>query len=421
MPLLISNKRVNRISGPISMHILYPNLNSDYIKLFPKAPIFILFGDEHFSDKGYCIVQKADKDRIIHYHIFDKEFLQLFSDQVGDDGVDFYLEGGAKNHDFSKENEIITTSLSGKVGPMYELWKLFRECYRNTRMGREPAKDSGCDAIKNIRWQSSDIRFFGQYDGNSILFEFNNALYSMNAIKKIQEIIARQPIAYKNCIEYLFLTQDQFINKYLENDESLIVKQLKKIKDDRQKTYLINMFKDYIDVEYNKVEKELLDVYMRLKDAMIRMSNYDLSEDYMKAYVYVDNAIIKGSLKQYIMFTILLHTKISDLYILARSHKYMAKTNEESKEESKEEIKYPLVNIIYYGDDHVNNLVTCLGKNYNSIKKIPTQDGPFLRCLSNLLGDTDLNTAITELKTYRSKGTTQEQDKSGGKPKRRTK
>ena len=416
MPLTINKKEIDLISGPISMHILYPNLDSEYINLFPKAPIFILFGDEHFDDKGYCTIQNDD-ERIVHFHVFNKEFLQLFSDQVGVDGVDFYIEAGAKTHDFSKENEIATRSLSGRFGPMYELWKLFRDCYRNTKMGREPAKDSGCDAIKNIRWQSSDIRYYGQYDGYLILFDFELVLSSRNAIESIKGIIARKHTMYKDCIEQMFLTQDDFIQKYLENDESLIVKQLKKIKNKNQKDYLINMFKKYIEVEYNKVEKKQLEVYMRLKDAMIRISNNDYSEDYKKAYDYVAYVIEEGFFRKYINFTRSIHTTISDLYILARSHKYMAQTNEESKEE----IKYPLVNIIYYGDYHVSNLVTCLGKNYSikiSVLTEPMKETYGKRCLG-MDDDFDLGKYITDLKQFRSKAITQ--DKSGGKHKRRTK
>jgi hypothetical protein len=74
------------------MYIVDPT--DEYLKIFPYAPILILFGDRHNDDKGYC-------DPVTN-KIFDTEFLQLISDAVAgnsekkeQDGiVDFYLEGG---------------------------------------------------------------------------------------------------------------------------------------------------------------------------------------------------------------------------------------------------------------------------------------------------------------------------------------
>ena len=421
MPLTIDKKKIDLISGPVSMHILDPT--PKYLELFPKAPIYILFGDHHFSDSGYCTLQNDD-ERIVHFNVFDKAFLQLFNDEVETNIIDLYLEGGAKTHDFSKENNFRTENASGRIGAMKELWKLFRECYSNTRMEREPAKESGCGNIKNIRWQSSDIRCFGQYEEYEIIqSEFENFARTKHRhtgedlILEFKKIIGLN-VYFKGYVEYILLTQEEFIKKYLYDDKSLIVKQLNKIKNQVQRDYLISMFENYIKTEYNKFTEDELKEFMIFNKAMIRMSNYDLSKEYNEACENVYTFISNESFSIYLDFNLHLFTLLPDLYILARSHKYMTQTKED---DSKEEIKYPLVNIVYYGDYHVDNLVTCLGRNYNVRKTYSTKEDDSLygtRCLG-IVEDFDLNAMITQLKQQRSEAI--QQDKSGGKHKRRTK
>jgi hypothetical protein len=163
MPLIINDKEVNYLSGPVSMYIYEPT--DGYLEEFPYAPILILFGDGHNSDANYC-GESAPK-------IFDTAFLRLISDAVAgnkekkeQDGiVDFYLEGG----------DLHTTLnyYETKKFPMEQLWNLFKDCYTNSRMeGRktilEKSKET-CEPIKNIRWQSGDARFFKKYR----LYDFN--------------------------------------------------------------------------------------------------------------------------------------------------------------------------------------------------------------------------------------------------------
>jgi hypothetical protein len=204
-------------------------------------------------------------------------------------------------------------------------------------------------------------------------------------------------VSFKGYVEHVLLTQEEFIEKYLYNDKSLIVKQLNKIKEGMQKEYLINMFKKYIKTEYDKVKEEQLKNFMLFNESMIRMINYDFSEDYKNAYDYVLNFIKGNSFTDYIDFNLHLFTLLPDLYILARSHKYMMQTNEE-----KGEIKYPLLNIVYYGDYHVENLIAYLKENY-SVQTFLTEDTyGGKRCLAIVDGpDTNLNKYIDDLKNFR--------------------
>jgi len=49
--LLINNKKINKISGPVKIIILKPKI--DFYKKY-KLPLFILFGDIHDSNRNMC-------------------------------------------------------------------------------------------------------------------------------------------------------------------------------------------------------------------------------------------------------------------------------------------------------------------------------------------------------------------------------
>lgn len=60
---------IKKLSGPISMTLVIPH---PYLTANPTAPIFVLFGDFHFSSANLC------KDDVPNKHrIYRLEFLQL--------------------------------------------------------------------------------------------------------------------------------------------------------------------------------------------------------------------------------------------------------------------------------------------------------------------------------------------------------
>ena len=157
MSLTINGKIVNKLSGPVSMYLLFPT--NECSTLYSNAPIFILFGDNHRDDKGFC----QDNDKIGSYKVFDPNFLQLLSDVIGKKNeelkenrmIDFYLEGG-EIHKFD-----ITEYPQER--PLEQLWSLFTKCYNNRYETTQDLSDKdkeNCGKMKNIRWQSGDIRFF---------------------------------------------------------------------------------------------------------------------------------------------------------------------------------------------------------------------------------------------------------------------
>jgi hypothetical protein len=86
MPLFINGTPVNKISGPISMHILTPKKND----LFPNLPVYMLFGDYHESSDNLCEDNSPET-----LDVYSTDFLGLLNNLVKPNGelIDFYIEG----------------------------------------------------------------------------------------------------------------------------------------------------------------------------------------------------------------------------------------------------------------------------------------------------------------------------------------
>jgi hypothetical protein len=437
MPLKIGGTYVNKLSGPISMNILYPNVQHLYD--FPNAPIFIIFGDSHFSNKNYCNPVEDEKNG--HY-IVDRGFLKLLSDAVNpDDIVDFYTEGGPFHL-----KDVDTSSTWPVNTPMHDIWIMFKKCYYNTRMKEMQTFDiQTYNKLKNIRWQSGDIRFFGDYDGYRIVGQIAPKIINESLILKenirnrsfmsrfIGEIllspyfdnyrftVLEKRIDFINRILGRETSQsadkvmNEMINERTEKfDASFIHKQLKRInpKFDRLKQNLRSQFENYINDEYMKINRELNEkhelTYEKIQSDIIGLSlsmalyNTDQIDLYKKNILKHFNS---GSLTDFLDKTTDIFTRISDLYILARSYKNMLKIFKAG-----EEVKYPLINVIYYGDYHANNLNNYLVKygyeNKLNIKifindPIIEREDKVIRCL-NFGSHIDLDEMIGNLKTFRT-------------------
>jgi hypothetical protein len=81
MPLIIKDKIIDHISGPVSFSLLKPKTSF-------SLPNIILFGDAHFSTKGMC---ECKQDGC--YNVYDKSFLQILDSISTDENpVDFNTE-----------------------------------------------------------------------------------------------------------------------------------------------------------------------------------------------------------------------------------------------------------------------------------------------------------------------------------------
>ena len=97
--ILIDDTLISRISGPVNLSILIPK--KEFHKSH-KAPIFILFGDDHFSFKNMCDECLCiNKDKSCCYEIFSKDFLKIIDNVAAKHIVYFSTESGLSNKDKS--------------------------------------------------------------------------------------------------------------------------------------------------------------------------------------------------------------------------------------------------------------------------------------------------------------------------------
>jgi hypothetical protein len=389
MPIKINEKTINKISGPVSMYILYPI--AEYLKFNPFAPIFILFGDEHHSNERYCAYEEEYKDS--NYKIFDINFLQLLSNAVdGKDEikennlVDFYVEGG--------DMHLMDIIKSKNNHPIEEIWELFTKCYSNERMGRYPLDENkeNCNMIKNIRWQSGDIRFFQKESKICDLCD-----YLLKFIKKVEnKDDIYEKVKFIIYIRYYFLRikykcrkelqdtkikPDEIYDEYVINTNSLIYKQLIKIKSGNEDEDILNReniekeFKEYINFVYKEHfdgNEENLEKIKYIHKNFIDLFKH---KPYSNGELEIINKLYKcyneKDLNKYIDFLMMRGSMKADLYTLARNYKIMAYKKSIDKN-AQSTIPRPLINICYFGNLHIEhmNYFLKLNKKYLNVSKV---------------------------------------------------
>jgi hypothetical protein len=234
------------------MHLLTPT--DEYLKIYPYAPLYILFGDKHKDSTGFCtdpIIEKGD------YTIYDPNFLQLFNDALNkkegekENGtIDFYVEGGVYG-DLHQTDK----NFKDQAYPLKKIINLFVDCYNNTRMPdrKRIIKDERkltCSKLNNIRWQSGDIRFSMKSKGNitMLLYDLETNTQTKlreSFIQNLKSKILERGQKYTDGLSTAPFNVKEYIVKYLKTD-NLITKQLNKIKDTNVKDTIISKFEIYI-------------------------------------------------------------------------------------------------------------------------------------------------------------------------------
>ena len=155
--ILIYNKIIKQISGPISFFYLMPNY--DILPKKNKYPLLIFFGDSHRSSKYFC---NPCNNYDGCYQINSNNFLKLIdslSNLQSKPNIDFYIE-----------TAFYGSGLGFAGGPLeYFTSGNFVECY-NRKIKNTPEYKSKCPT-ENIRWHNVDVRSFGAKD--RILNYFN--------------------------------------------------------------------------------------------------------------------------------------------------------------------------------------------------------------------------------------------------------
>ncbi len=404
MPLKINTNTIHKISGPVSMHILYPT--DKIFKEFKYSPILILFGDVHKGAEGFCKNEDGKEDKK-HYNVFDVEFLQLLSNEVEGKGlIDFYVEGG----DFH-----IVNPIGNLEYPMGKLLVLFRDCYKNIRMIRKPSADNEqkCNMIKNIRWQSGDIRSFRKNQSKNYLY---NKFRDMQLISKtkpeiisiIREKIVELQEYIKRDIPVMCeeVTKEDLVKEFTTNKDNLIYKQLYKM-DYAHRPYFIGKIKNYLNsiYEYYQLNDNMKKI-LSLNNDFKRILTIDIhSEEANEILEILYLHYLLDKFQSYTDFLLLRDTLKPDLYILGRIYKII------SLKQYKDEIysvDRPLINIIYFGDAHIDHLLTILtqdGEYESESYKNPFTEESQNRCI-DLSGENiiNLNDKINSLITKHQQG-----------------
>jgi hypothetical protein len=364
--LIISNKKITSISGPVSFYYLRPTKqvyedgNKEYF------PLVILFGDYHRSFENNCnpcncgYEYKGINSAACCYRLDDNLFINKINNLASKYTVDFYTETFFGGSGLGFQGGMMKEFTTGK----------FLNCY-NKKLKHL------CFIGNNIRWQAGDIRIGGvdfedlvnpksynRYDIKNIVSEkyIKNSYieyqmsYLLNLLtygyfNKFNNIIKKtyfvDAIYFRNFLMSIFEEEKFNIEKFakilfsiLNKDNSGIYKQVKK-----QTFRNFNDLKEWEDI-YCRSLKNVAYNIVKIKDDMIKQ---------MKVYVYniprfVSKEISIDENFKILMniFMIIVTSSFLDIYVISR----MLKQPEDGKRSE--------ISFCYFGNSHVINIVNLL-------------------------------------------------------------
>ena len=100
--LILKDKIINRISGPVSMYYLTPSLRElhNYKEENIDLPLIILFGDHHYSRENMCPNCDCD-EKSCCYEIYHTDFLKEL------DKLKITLGGPPISHEYEQKCSIL--------------------------------------------------------------------------------------------------------------------------------------------------------------------------------------------------------------------------------------------------------------------------------------------------------------------------
>ena len=377
--LYIKDTKINFISGPIFMTILKPK-ESFINKLKGHglyAPIFILFGDDHSSDKNQCVCSEAESGTCLDMMHLLKKIDTLTTTEFP---IDVFIEF------FNMSNRTLKESNY----PLNKLKYQAVNCF-----GKNEKKELQCPT-RNIRWHYADVRF------NDYKKEYNFEFFIDNLYEIFYKRINDKPVENMNFTKiltsfskektqiYLNLLKtvcnSDFFSRFLEIENGgLTTKEFKKTTIQTEFVKIIN--KDIISLINNliKYTNKFLDheLIITLDDMNTYINNFiNLLSEYLtwernveeenknyetfrevfkrlEYYGRIGKEYIEGTInfKKFIIFcNILLDLDVymMDYYFLLRSLK-----TPYNKEEDKIE-NNAIMNISYFGSSHSIHIIDLL-------------------------------------------------------------
>jgi hypothetical protein len=421
MVLFIQDKKINRISGPISFTLLKPKKEvfDRLLKEGVRLPIMMLFGDEHDSssfqcDSCKCLLNSND----CCMPVYSEEFLQLIDslatkEHPVDFGIEGSLEGGETRENYKEKGWLQASQTVAKElnTPLTLLREYISACYykelRDTKLYEEFCP------TKRIRWHQMDARYFkgtkynleekiANDDWDIKLFE-----ELPKEPEKLDEIVSKLKIYYGDLyykilnFKRLAITDvegsiDYFFSIATQNN-SILLKQIYKltgsIKDIEMwknvfKTYFLrklvllrerastNFLKKYI---HNKIYNQSIKNAETIYSLLIKDDLKTLKEKLPSMNYFLGTWFISDLLVEY-------YTTFLDLYYVLRTFKV-----------PQGDIN-PFLSVSYFGDFHtqeIKYLLTNILEYYSEVYSISNKTDKNYRCL-NIIKDVNLNKIALE-------------------------
>lgn len=187
--MIINNKKIDKLIGPVNIHILKPNNNN--------FPILILLSDLHYFPSDIKNLELKEND----YKVYDDKFLSLLNNSKYK--IDIFLEQG----------DIINLKEQKIKNNKDESDYLIPQMLNNINCFNKEFKKDNCDYNK-INWHYADNRvlYKNEYYYNDI-YIINSIYVILNIINKIFEPDPTFQILFTN---ELFL-YNKFINDITKN------------------------------------------------------------------------------------------------------------------------------------------------------------------------------------------------------------
>jgi len=374
--MLINNKKIDRISGPVSFSLLKPKMFifDELKKEGVRLPIFMLFGDVHFSDKHQCNNCTCVDSSSCCLPIYSDEFLRIIdSIATPENPVDFGIEGfyaGKQKENLKNENTLkYFRTLNKDI--MQKLRENNAACYVRELRGTK-LYEKYCPT-KNIRWQYTDPRHAPgtKYSLEHLIQSLEDPAYKNNLsslfmgkipskseIKKVINEMSSKDMFYKIImLKYHMVTSPEKAIDYFFSiatpQNSLVLKQFNKLsksfkdlpfwkkalsdyflyalKEGEDKDYGKNPSNDYINL-IKKLRKEFYELLIKndIDTLSIRLTD-----------TLFRNALTTASKGS----SITENTIFMDLYYIFRTFKIPGA-----------EGKNPFLSLIYAGDFHRKNI-----------------------------------------------------------------
>ena len=427
--LIIDNKKpIKKISGPVKSSILIPKkqLLKDEEGLgcsIFNLPVFLNFGDIHYSKDLDCSVVMGECKRPDCYKISDSKFLKRI-DRLGEKyNIDLYLESfepiGDFEYNFPKKDYISELTYNN-IDCVYK-----RKGQDEIKYGKNLSKTYKLRCpTENIKWHFADVRNIVYHKTDRIIAKYINKPYFLTSFLMNLFRISHDPISihnyfesvynilmefsqnnitkyynvvlpnFKKILEIIFIEQDRNITHYINEvilgqrfrEYSIIYKQL--MKQNRKNYNLwISWIKDFVKYNFKNMKSYRDRDEGRLFVELFIQGLLPTPKD-NNFYIYFINSLMK--MTGYIVSS---QAILLDIYFLLRVFKILPSRDN------------PELVISYFGYSHTNNIeyfLTHIMEYYDKFTIQEVQSPVATRCIS-INTTWDLEKILGENKKFNQK------------------